>query len=174
MTTPYQRRHARQPESSQVATLATKLEGDALVLHHAYEYGYGRLTGPQNAPGAPRPAQARLRLLVERHVMDSLRLGGFGGMDVWLDYDDGADRPLDEIYPAALVIARQGSEPISVPLSWPTRGLKTLKFGAAPPITEAPTTVMLGAQDGGEALMAVVCQIVAAAVLALSDDVDAA
>lgn len=174
MTTPYQRRCARQPDSCKIATLAAKLERDVLVLHHLFEHGYGRLSGPQNTPGMPRPLQARLRLLVERHVMDSLRIGGFDGMDTWLDYDDGADRPLDEIYPAALVVALQGSEPIRVPLSWPARGLKTLKFGATPPITEAPTTVMLGAQDGGEALTAVVCQIVVAAVLALSDNAEVA
>ena len=170
MTTPFHRQTPRKPEPSQVATLAAKLEHDALVLHHVYEHGYGRLSGPQNKPGAPRPLQARLRLLIERHIMDSLRLGGFCGVDAWLDYDDRDDRPLDEIYPDAIIIARQGAEPITVPLTWPNRGLKTLKFGAAVPVTTEPTTVMLSATDGGEALVAVVCQIVASAVLALGDN----
>lgn len=168
MTTPYHRRPSKAPEPCQVATLAAKLERDVFVLHHQFSHGYGSLSGPQNAPGTPRPLQARLRLMTERHVMDSLRLGDHGTFDVWLDYPDD-DRPLDELKPFALVIARQGHEPITVPLTWPARGLKTLKFGAAAPITTAPTTVLCGASDAGEMLVAVVTQVVAAAVVALRD-----
>ncbi|MBC1182043.1 hypothetical protein HF680_05170 [Brevundimonas sp. WCHBH090558] len=104
--------------------------------------------------------------------MNSLRLGSHGDIEVWCDYPDD-ERPLDELYPNALVIGRQGAEPVVVPLMWPCRGLKTLGFGAAAPITTEPTTVMLGASDAGEALLTVVCQIVAAAVIAL-DGGDAA
>lgn len=168
MTTPFHRSPPRKPEPSKVAALAATLEHDALTLNHRYEPGYGRLYGPQNAPGAPRPIQARLRLLAEKHLMDSLRLGGFDGFEIWLDYADD-DRPLDLVYPHALVIGRQGAEPVNVPLAWPNRGLKTLKFGAIAPVTDQPTTVMLGASDAGEALLTVVCQIVAAAVIALGD-----
>lgn len=163
MTTPYHRRPSTAPEPSQVVALAAKLEHDVFVLHHKFAPGYGALSGPQRVPGAPRPLQARLRLLAERHIMDSLRLDGHDGVEVWLDYADN-HRPLDEIQPHALVIARQGCEPITAPLSWTQ---KTLKFGAAAPITTAATSVMLGAPDGGEALVTVVTQVVAAAVIAL-------
>lgn len=169
MTTPSYRRPAPSAEPCEVEALAAKLEHDALVLHHQFVPGYGALSGPQNAPGAPRPLQARLRLLAEKHLADSLRLGGFNGFEVWLDYSDD-DRPLDELQPFALAIGRQGCEPITVPMTWPARGRKTLKFGAAAPFMKEPTTVMLGTSDAGEMLVAVVTQIVAAAVIALRDE----
>ena len=169
MTTPHHRRPAPacKLEPSQVATLAAKLERDALILHSQFAPGYGGLSGRQNAVAGfgSRPVQARLRLLAERHLMDSLRLGGHGDVEVWCDYPDD-ERPLDELYPDALVIARQGREPLSVPLAW-SRGLKSLKFGAAPPVTVEPVTVLLGCQDSGEMLVQTVVQIVAAAVIAL-------
>ncbi|WP_338576509.1 hypothetical protein V8J38_14045 [Brevundimonas olei] len=162
------KRSLAKPEPSDVARLAAKLEQDVLILHHQFTPGYGPLFGPQNVPGAARPAQARLRLLTEKHLMDSLRISGRRGFEVWLDYPDD-DRPLDEIHPRALVIARHGLEPITAPMKW-TR--KALRFGPALPVTAESINVLLGCQDSGEMLVQVVTQIVAAAVIALGDDAE--
>lgn len=155
--------------SASVEKLAGWLEASVLSLHHRFSYGYGGLTGAQNAPAARR-FEARLRLLVEKHYVDALRIGGHR-VDLWLDYDDD-DAPLDTLRPAALIIARQGCEPVEIGLAWPTRGLKTLRLNPPSVVASRPMTILLGAADAGEALTAALSQMIAAAVVSLDDGHD--
>ncbi|MFC5372578.1 hypothetical protein ACFPIF_08450 [Brevundimonas faecalis] len=153
--------------SANIEVLAACL-GDAVVaLHARFIFGYGGLTGSQNGP-APRSFEARLRLLVERHFVDALRIGGHDA-DIWLDYDNATDDDLDTLRPTAVVVARQGCEPITIGLTWPARGLKTLRISPPSSVASRPCTILLGASDAGEALTAALSQVVAAAVVALDD-----
>lgn len=92
-----------------VEALAAYLEDAVTTLHHRFAPGYGGLTGVQNGL-APRSLQGRLRLLVERHYVDALRIGGREAT-CWLDYPDD-DTPLDDQCPTALVVACQFCEPV--------------------------------------------------------------
>ncbi|GEM_PF-4357850 len=152
-------------ESAPVEKLAAYLEDAVLALHARFIFGYGGLTGSQNGP-APRRFEARLRLTVERHFVDALRVGGHNA-DVWLDYPADDDADLDTLRPAALVVARQGREPLEIGLGWPARGLKTLRLNPPAPLGIRPMTILLGAADAGEALTAALSQMVAAAVVSL-------
>lgn len=149
-----------------VETLAEWLEGAVVSLHSRFIPGYGPLTGGQNG-SAPRTFEARLRLLVERHYVDALRIGGHHA-DVWLDYSDDSEAPLDTLRPAALVVARQGCrEPVVIGLGWPARGLKTLRLRPSGCASNKSVTILLSASDAGEALTTALSQMVAAAVVAL-------
>lgn len=150
-----------------VEALAAWLEDAVASLHARFIFGYGGLTGSQNGP-APRSFEARLRLLIERHFVDALRING-RAVDVWLDYDDDADADLDTLRPTAVVVARLGREPITIGLGWPVRGLKTLRL--TPPVSLGirPMTILLGASDAGEALTTALSQMIAAAVVSLDD-----
>lgn len=117
-----------------VEALASYLETAVVSLHHRFIHGYGGLQGRQNGP-APRGLESRLRLVVEKHYVDALRIGGYDA-DIWLDYDNATDDDLDTLRPSALIVARQGCEPVEIGLGWPVRGLKTLRIN--PPAVVAP------------------------------------
>lgn len=158
-----------------VETLAEWLEAAVVSLHARFIPGYGSLTGGQNGP-APRTFEARLRLLVERHFVDALRIGERDA-NVWLDYADDTDADLDTLRPAALVVARQGGrEPIMIGLGWPARRLKTLRLHPQGCASDKSVTILLSASDAGEALTTALSQMVAAAVVALdsADTLEAA
>lgn len=151
--------------SVEVEALASYLETAVVSLHHRFIHGYGGLQGRQNGP-APRSFEARLRLLTERHFVDALRING-RAVDVWLDYDDDADADLDTLRPTAVVVARQGREPVEIGLGWPVRGLKTLRLNPPAAAASRPVTILLGASDAGEALTTALSQMVAGAVVSL-------
>ncbi|MGQ2972278.1 hypothetical protein [Brevundimonas mediterranea] len=152
--------------SPDVEALAAYLEDAVVSLHSRFAYGYGGLTGSQSGP-ARRTFEARLRLLVEKHYVDALRIGGHNA-DVWLDYPTDSDVDLDTLRPAALLLARQGcSEPITIGLGWPLRGLKTLRLNPPAVVASRPMMILLGAADAGEALTTALSQMVAGAVIAL-------
>lgn len=155
--------------SARVEPLAAYLEDAVVSLHHRFIHGYGSLQGRQTGP-APRTFEARLRLLVERHFVDALRIGG-RQVDVWLDYQSDDDTPLDTLRPAALMVARQGCEPVEIGLIWPVRGLKTLRINPPPVVASRTLTIMLAASDAGEALTAALSQMIAAAVVSLDGTV---
>lgn len=169
MTAPSQRQMPRsRPTISEVETLSARLAAAVHVLHTQFEHGYGSLTGPQF--NSARSLPARFRLTVERHVCDALRLIEGEGVEAFLDFpndDSQIDDP--DARPIGLTIHRQRKEPVTVPLTWPGRGMKSLRFEAVPPISHRASAVMLGAQDAGEALTQTVCQFVAVAVLSLRD-----
>lgn len=148
-----------------VETLAAYLEDAVVSLHSRFAYGYGGLTGSQNSP-ARRTLEARLRLLVEKHYVDALRIGGHNA-DVWLDYPAEIDADLDILRPSALVVARQGREPVEIGLGWPARGLKTLRLNPPAVVASRPMTILLGAADAGEALTTALSQMIAGAVIVL-------
>lgn len=171
MTTPHYRRPSRKPEPSDVETLAQRLESAVHVLHAGFAHGYGTLIGPQI--NSPRSLPARLRLLVEKHLCDALRLIEGDDVEAYLEFPDG-DSPIDDpdARPSGLTVQRQRSDPITIPVVWPVRrGGQTLRFEATRPVSDRTISVMLGAPDGGEALVAVVVQLVAAAVVLTRDDV---
>ncbi|MFN3878019.1 MAG: hypothetical protein ACK4MH_06555 [Brevundimonas sp.] len=151
--------------SQHVEALTAYLEDAVVSLHSRFAYGYGGLTGSQNGP-ARRTFQARLRLLVEKHYVDALRIRGHNA-DVWLDYSAEIDADLDTLRPSALVVARQGCEPVEICLGWPARGLKTLRLNPPAVVASRPMTILLGAADAGEALTTALSQMIAAAVVAL-------
>ena len=154
--------------SAPAENLASYLEDAVVALHARFIFGYGGLQGRQNGP-APRSFEARLRLLVEKHFVDALRIGGHN-VDAWLDYDDAdADADLDALRPSALVVARQGREPVEIGLGWPVRGLKTLKINPPSAVASRPVTILLGASDAGEALTTALSQLIAAAVVSLDN-----
>ena len=154
--------------SANVETLAAWLEDAVVALHGRFIPGYGALQGCQNG-AATRTFEARVRLLVERHYVDALRIRG-RQVDVWLDYADDIDAPLDTLRPAALIVARQGREPVEIGLGWPVRGLKTLRLNPPASLAIRPMTILLGASDAGEALTAAMSQMIAAAVVSLDAD----
>ncbi|MBD7940904.1 hypothetical protein [Brevundimonas guildfordensis] len=155
--------------SAEVEKLAAYLEDAVVSLHHRFSYGYGGLQGSQNAP-APRSFEGRLRLLIERHFVDALRMNG-RAVDVWLDYPADDDADLDTLRPSALVVARQGClAPITIGLGWPARGLKTLRLNPPTAVASRPVTILLGASDAGEALTTALSQMIAAAVVSLDGD----
>lgn len=151
-----------------VEALAAWLEDAVVSLHARFVFGYGALQGRQNGP-APRGFESRLRLVVEKHYVDALRIGGHSA-DAWLDYGADDDAPLDTLRAAALVVARQGRQPISIGLGWPVRGLKTLRISPPGSLGIRPMTILLGASDAGEALTAALSQMIAAAVIVLDAD----
>lgn len=151
----------------EVEKLAAWLEDAVVALHNRFIPGYGAITGSQTTP-APRGFESRLRLLIERHYADALRIGGYGA-DIWLDYDNATDDDLDTLRPTALVVARQGCEPVEIGLGWPVRGLRTLRLNPPACPTPKPVTILLGASDAGEALTAALSQMIAAAVVSLDD-----
>lgn len=160
--------------SAPVEKLAAYLETAVVSLHARFVFGYGAITGRQNGP-APRSFEGRLRLLVEKHYVDALRIGGHH-FDVWLDYASDDDAPLDTLRPAAIVVASQGREPLEIALGWPARGLKTLRLNPPASLTIRRVTILLGASDAGEALTTALSQMIAAAVVALDggDEMEAA
>lgn len=153
--------------SPEVEALAAYLEDAVVSLHSRFAYGYGGITGSQNGP-ARRTFEARLRLLVEKHYVDALRIGGHNA-DVWLDYPADIDADLDTLRPSALVVARQGCEPVEIGLGWPVRGLKTLRLTPPAVVASRPCTILLGTSDAGEALTTALSQMIAGAVMALDD-----
>jgi hypothetical protein len=153
--------------SGAVETLARYLEDAVVALHARFIFGYGGLTGCQNG-AAPRTFEARLRLLIERHYVDALRIGGHR-IDLWLDYPADTDADLDTLRPSALVVARQGCEPVEIGLGWPARNLKTLKLNPPASLAIRPVTILLSASDAGEALTTAMSQMIAAAVVSLDD-----
>lgn len=164
--TPRLRRMLARPAPTAVEALAAYLENAVTTLHHRFAPGYGGLTGVQNGP-APRSLQGRLRLLVERHYVDALRIGGREAT-CWLDYPDD-DTPLDDQCPTALVVACHFREPVVIGLGWPARGLKTLRLLPPAVVIARPMTILLGARDAGEALTSALSQLIAAAVVSLDD-----
>lgn len=151
--------------SAEVEKLAAWLEDSVVSLHNRFIPGYGPITGSQNTP-APRGFESRLRLVVEKHYVDALRIGGHSA-DAWLDYDNATDDDLDTLRPSALIVARQGCEPVEIGLGWPVRGLKTLRINPPAVVASRPVTILLGASDAGEALTAAMSQMIAAAVVSL-------
>lgn len=151
-----------------VEAVAAYLEDAVVALHGRFVFGYGALQGRQNGP-TPRSFEARLRLTVERHFVDALRIGGHNA-DAWLDYADNTDADLDTLRPAAIVVGRQGCEPLEIGLGWPARGLKTLRLHPPASISARPVTILLGASDAGEALITALSQMIATAVVALDAD----
>lgn len=155
--------------SAEVEKLAAYLEDAVVSLHNRFIPGYGPITGSQNGP-APRSFESRLRLLVELHAADALRIGGHNA-DVWLDYPADDDADLDTLRPAALVVARQGcAEPVVIGLGWPARGLKTLRLHPPACVSPKSVTILLGSADGGESLTTALSQMIAGAVAALNAD----
>lgn len=148
-----------------IEALAAYLEDAVVALHGRFVFGYGALQGRQNGP-APRSFESRLRLLVELHAADALRIGGHNA-DVWLDYPADDDADLDTLRPSALIVARQGREPVTIGLGWPARGLKTLRLHPPASLGIRPMTILLGASDAGEALTAAMSQMIAGAVVSL-------
>lgn len=169
MTTPYQRQPRPTPPPSDVEALAVRLESAVHVLHcGGYADAYGPLVGPQ--ANTPRSLPARLRLGVEKHLCDALRLIEGDDVEAFLEYPEDDSRIDDpDARPIGLTIQRQRCEPIMVPLAWPGRGMKSLRFEPTPPLSHRTIAVMLGAPDAGEALVSTVCQLVAAAVVMLDD-----
>ena len=165
--TPLHRRTPARPAPTAVEALAAYLEGAVITLHSRFTPGYGGLVGTQNGP-APRTFESRLRLTVERHFADALRLDGRDA-SVWLDYPDDNDASLDELRPSALVVARQFREPVVIDLGWPARGLKTMRLTPPTGVATRSVTILLGASDAGEALTAALSQMIAAAVVSLDD-----
>ncbi|MGH6978136.1 MAG: hypothetical protein ACRED4_02405 [Brevundimonas sp.] len=153
--------------SANIEALAAWLEVSIIALHARFIPGYGALHGCQNG-AAPRSFEARLRLLVEKHYVDALRIGGCNA-DAWLDYQDDIDAPLDTLRPAAIVVGRQGCEPVEIGLGFPVRGLKTLRLHPPAALAIRPMTILLGASDAGEALTTALSQMVAGAVVSLDD-----
>lgn len=166
MTTPYQRQPPRlTPPPSNVEALAQRLESAVHILHGGgYADAYGPLVGPQ--ANGPRSLPARLRLTVEKHLCDALRLVEGDDVDAFLEFPDD-NSPIDDADTRAigLTVQRQRCEPITIPMAWPGRGCKSLRFEPTPPFFDRTIAVMLGAPDAGEALVLTVCQLVAAAVV---------
>lgn len=154
--------------TAEVEALASYLETAVVSLHHRFIHGYGGLQGCQNGP-TPRSFEARLRLLIERHFVDALRING-RAVELWLDYASDDDADLDTLRPSALVVARQGREPVEIGLGWPVRGLKTLRINPPAPVASRPMTILLGASDAGEALTTALSQWIAATVVSLDAD----
>ena len=163
MAEPHHRALWAPRHESAADTLAADLLDFVVVAHCKYERGYGPLVGALTVP-APRPGQARLRLLVELHISRALDAHA-PGFEAILDYPDTGPQFSADEKPCGLIVEGLGGM-FEAPLKW--TGHRLLSFEPNPIFPQA-RTVRLSAGDAGEELTSTVCRFVAGAVVSLQD-----